>query len=248
MLPTGFKRYHILEKIGQGATGKVFRAYDALHHRHVALKIITRRPNDDEVVERFRREALAAAKLTHPNVVTVYESGDEDGQFFTAMELLKGVDIRALIRAKAPLSLTDKYRLMLQVCEGVGHAHEQDIVHRDLTPSNIHVRADGRVTIIDFGLVRLASSNITQTGTIMGTPCYMSPEQAEGRRVGPPSDVFSIGIVFYELLAYRKPFQADGVLTTLYQLINDDHPPQIPTRMRSGARKGESPTGRWLGS
>ncbi len=228
MPPTGLNRYRILERIGQGSSGKVFRAYDAILGRHVALKIITRRPNDDEVVERFRREALAAAQLTHPNVVTVYESGREGGEYFTAMELLKGVDIRGLIRAKAPLSLTDKYRLILQVCAGVGHAHERKIVHRDLTPSNLHILPDGQVKIIDFGLVRLASSNITQTGTIMGTPYYMSPEQAEGRRVGPASDVFSIGVVFYEFLAYRKPFRADGILTTLYRIIHEDHPP-LPT-------------------
>ena len=141
MPPTGLNRYRILEKIGQGGTGKVFRAYDAILDRHVALKIITRRPNDDEVVERFRREALAAAQLTHPNVVTVYESGDENGEYFTAMELLKGVDIRALIRAKVRRDRVSRSRLrtlVKQLYDGApGPAVLQLVRTGRLTPQEI---------------------------------------------------------------------------------------------------------------
>ena len=225
MLNTVRNRYQILEKIGQGAVGQVFEAFDRDEDRFVALKILDGHPRE-EVAKRFLREAEVAAQLlTHPNVIEVFEFGEDKGRLFIAMELLDGVDLRTLLRAKPSITLMDKLGLMLQICDGVGFAHSKKIVHRDLTPSNIRVLPNGDVKIMDFGLVRLASSDITTTGSIMGTPSYMSPEQAEGKTVSPASDVFSLGAVFYELLAYQKVFVADSILAILFQVLNEDHEP-----------------------
>ena len=218
-------RYQILEKIGQGAFGQVYKAYDRDEDRFVALKIIDGHPRED-VAQRFLREAEVGAQLLkHPNVIEVFEFGEDKGRLFIAMELLDGIDLRALLRAKPSITLMDKFGLMLQICEGVGFAHSNEIVHRDLTPSNMRVLPNGQVKIMDFGLVRLASSDITTAGSIMGTPSYMSPEQAEGKTVSSASDVFSLGAVFYELLAYEKAFEGDSILATLFQVLNEDHEP-----------------------
>ncbi len=225
MLNTVRNRYQILEKIGQGAVGQVFEAFDRDEDRFVALKILDGHARE-EVAQRFLREAEVVAQLlTHPNVIEVFECGEDNGRLFIAMELLDGVDLRALLRAKSSITLMDKLGLMLQICDGVGFAHSKKIVHRDLTPSNIRVLPNGQVKIMDFGLVRLASSDITTTGSIIGTPSYMSPEQEEGKTVSPASDVFSLGAVFYELLAYQKVFEADSILKILFQVLNEDHEP-----------------------
>ena len=225
MLKTVRNRYQILEKIGQGAVGQVFEAFDRDEERFVALKIIDGHPRED-VAKRFLREAEVVAQLlTHPNVIEVFEFGEDNGRLFIAMELLDGVDLRVLVRAKPRITLMDKLGLMLQICDGIAFAHSKEIVHRDLTPSNIRVLPNGLVKIMDFGLVRLASSDITRTGAIIGTPSYMSPEQAEGKTVSAASDVFSLGAVFYELLAYHKAFDAGSLLGVLFQVLNEDHEP-----------------------
>ena len=225
MLNTVRNRYQILEKIGQGAFGQVYKALDRDEDRFVALKVIDGHPRKD-VAQRFLREAEVGAQLLrHPNVIEVFEFGEDQGRLFIAMELLDGIDLRALLRAKPSITLMDKFCLMLQICEGVGFAHSNEIVHRDLTPSNMRVLPNGQVKIMDFGLVRLASSDITTAGSIIGTPSYMSPEQAEGKTVSSASDVFSLGAVFYELLAYQKAFHGDSILATLFQVLNEDHEP-----------------------
>lgn len=225
MLNTVRNRYQILKKIGQGAFGHVYEAFDRDEERFVALKIIDGHPRKD-VAQRFLREAEVGAQLLkHPNVIEVFEFGEDNGRLFIAMELLDGVDLRALLRSKPSITLMDKFGLMLQICDGVGFAHSNEIVHRDLTPSNMRVLPNGQVKIMDFGLVRLASSNLTTAGAIMGTPSYMSPEQAEGKTVSPASDVFSLGAVFYELLAYQKAFKGNTILETLFHVLNEDQEP-----------------------
>ncbi len=201
-------KYRIVARIGKGAMGEVYKAKDPLLNRFVAIKTIA--PGlaaDADFRHRFKKEAQSAAALSHPNIVTIFDFGEEDGIVYMAMELLEGRDLRELIRSRSVL-LGDKLAIMEQICDGVGSAHARGIVHRDLKPGNIHVQPNGQVKILDFGLARLGDSDITRTGTVMGTPNYMSPEQIRGQKVDARSDIFALGSVFYELLSYHRPFEA----------------------------------------
>jgi serine/threonine protein kinase len=226
MEPIQIGKYSIVEKIGEGSMGEVYKAHDPTLHRYVAVKTISHSRNaDPEHRERFLREARSAAQLNHNHIVTVFDYGEDEGRIFMAMELLEGTDLKDLIQQGKSLSLSDKLRLMEQICDGVGFAHAKGIVHRDLKPGNIHVQPDGQVKIMDFGLARLESSDITKTGVVMGTPNYMSPEQVQAKVVDSSSDVFSLGAVFYELLSNRKPFEADTLHATLFKVVQGDREP-----------------------
>jgi serine/threonine protein kinase len=218
-----FKRlgkYEIVAKIGQGAMGEVFRAHDPVLGRDVAIKTMSAGVGaDDELRKRFHREAQSAARLNHPNIITVHDFGEEQGHIYMAMELLEGDDLKDLITRQSPLSLQQKLSLMEQICDGLAFAHARDVVHRDLKPANIHILPGGQVKIMDFGLARISSSDMTRAGVIMGTPNYMSPEQVRGEKATAGSDVFSLGAVFYELLGGRKPFDADSLAAILYQVM-----------------------------
>lgn len=225
-MPTKIGKYTIVDKVGEGAMGAVYKAHDPALHRYVAIKtIIQSHDTDPEHRKRFLREARSAAQLIHPNIVTILDFGEDEGRFYMAMELLEGTDLKNLIRQGVPLSLSEKLRIMEQTSEGVGHAHAKGIVHRDLKPGNIHVQPSGQVKIMDFGLARLASSDMTKTGLIMGTPNYMSPEQVQAKPVDSRSDVFSLGAVFYELLTNHKPFDADSVHAILYKVAQSERAP-----------------------
>ena len=201
-------KYRIVGRIGKGAMGEVYKAQDPLLNRFVAIKTIAPAlAAEPDFRQRFQREARSAAALNHPNIVTVYDFGEEDGLVYMAMELLEGRDLRDLMRSRA-VHLADKLRIVEQLCDGLGFAHAKGIVHRDLKPGNIHVQPNGQVKILDFGLARLGDSDITRTGTVMGTPSYMSPEQVRGQKADARSDVFSLGAIFYELLANHRPFEA----------------------------------------
>jgi serine/threonine-protein kinase len=219
-------KYKILGEIGEGAMGIVYKAHDPFLNRYVAIKMISASLKaDNELRERFQREAQAAASLNHPNIVTVHDFGEEQGKIYMAMELLEGTDLREVIGNPAQRRLEDKLAIMEQVCDGLAFAHAKTIVHRDLKPGNIHILPNGTVKIMDFGLARLGSSDMTATGLVMGTPNYMSPEQVMGERVDVRSDVFSLGAVFYELLTARKPFEADSVHGVLYKVVHKEAPP-----------------------
>ncbi len=219
-------KYTVVEKVGEGAMGDVYKAHDPTLHRYVAIKTINQANDaDPDHRKRFLREARSAAQLIHPNIVTVFDFGEDQGRFFMAMELLEGTDLKNMIQKQNPLALGEKLRIMEQVCEGVGHAHAKGIVHRDLKPGNIHVQPDGQVKIMDFGLARVASSDITKTGLVMGTPNYMSPEQVQAQDVDSRSDVFSLGAVFYEILSNHKPFEADSMHATLYKVAQAEREP-----------------------
>jgi serine/threonine protein kinase len=179
----------------------------------------------DEVRKRFYREAQAAARLNHPNIITVYELGEDEGRIFIAMELLEGSDLKDIIGSGENLDLDQKLDIMEQIADGSGFAHSKAIVHRDLKPGNIHIDPRYRAKIMDFGLARLASSNITRSGMVMGTPNYMSPEQVRGERVDTPSDVFSLGAILYEFLSYCKPFKGDSLHTTMLKVLKGERPP-----------------------
>src|SRR5687768_16773320 len=219
-------KYKILEKIGQGAMGEVYKAHDSILNRWVAVKTIsTALAGDDTLRKRFQREAQSAARLNHPNIITVYDYGEEHAKIYMAMELLEGTDLKQTIVRRVPLSLDEKLEIMDQICDGLAFAHAGDIVHRDLKPANIHLLANGQVKIMDFGLARLGGSEMTRTGMVMGTPHYMSPEQVRGERADSRSDIFSLGCVFYELLTYRKPFDADSMHAVLFKVMQENPAP-----------------------
>src|SRR6266540_2041058 len=225
-MPEKIGKYRILERIGRGGMGTVLKAHDPVLDRVVALKVISSDVEvTDELRARFFREAQACARLSHPNIITVYDLADVDGHLFIVMEFLEGEELKQVIAQRRPLLLEDKLLLMEQVCDGLHYAHQHGIVHRDVKPSNIFVLRNGHVKILDFGIARIASAEagLTLTGLIMGTPRYMAPEQARGHS-DHRSDVFSVGTVFYELLAYRPAFAGADPMEILEQLRSHDPP------------------------
>ena len=218
-------KYEIVGKIGQGGMGEVYRASDPVLNRQVAIKTMTSGGvMEEELRKRFLREAQSAALLNHPNIVTVYDFGEEQGRMYIVMELLEGTDLKDFIR-RPRLSLRAQIGLMEQICDGLAFAHAKGVIHRDLKPANLHVSRDLHVKIMDFGLARLATSDITRTGLIMGTPHYMSPEQVKGEQVTTRSDVFALGAVFHELLCGRKAFDAESLHSVMYQVMHAEPPP-----------------------
>jgi serine/threonine protein kinase len=224
--PARIGKYAIVGLIGQGAMGQVFRAHDPVLNRHVAIKMMaTDVSADPQLSQRFLREAQSAAQLNHPNIVTLHDFGDDNGQLFMAMELLEGQDLSKILKQRTLVTLEDKLVLMEQCCDGLAFAHSMQLVHRDLKPANIHVHTSGRVKIMDFGLARVSGSDMTRAGTIMGSPNYMSPEQVRGERADARSDVFAMGVVFYEVLSGRRAFDADAVHAILFKVANTEPEP-----------------------
>ncbi len=218
-------KYIIKRKLGRGGMGYVYHGYDPYIKRDVAIKII--HPDlaeDTMLVERFKREAQSAGGLRHPNIVIIYDLGEDNNRPFIAMEFLEGTDMEKLIRDKVNLPLEQKLEIIIQVCDGLDYAHKHGIVHRDITPSNIRILDNGLVKIMDFGIAKISSSQFTQTGTLMGKPHYMSPEQVRGESVDGRTDIFALGVCFYEFLTYRKPFPGENTTAVLLKIIND--PPE----------------------
>jgi hypothetical protein len=213
-------KYELLERIGRGGMGVIFKARDPILERSVALKVLSSLEITPEVRARFFREAQACARLSHPNIVTIYDMGEDDGRLFIVMELLEGEELRQLIARRAPLALEDKLSIMVQICDGLHYAHERGVVHRDVKPANILLLRSGQVKIVDFGIAQLAAATqgeLTRTGMIMGTLRYMAPEQVRGR-ADHRSDIFSMAAVSYELLAARPPFAGEDPMQILEQL------------------------------
>jgi serine/threonine-protein kinase len=220
--PERIGRYQVIERIGRGAMGVVYRAHDNAMGRDVALKVLTADLEDDpDIRTRFHREAEAAARLSHPNIITIFDVGEDADRFFIVMELLRGSTLREFLK-QTDATLARKLDLMTQLCAGLASAHNASIYHRDIKPGNIFVRSDGILKILDFGVARLASSSMTAAGFIVGTPDYMSPEQARGENIDGRSDIFSLGGVFYFMLTGRKPFPATELPGLFGQIQNDD--------------------------
>jgi serine/threonine-protein kinase len=218
-------KYKLVRVIGEGGMGRVYEAIDPIIGRRVAIKTISLNVvTDAETRSRFFREAQAAGQLSHPNLITIHDIGDADGTPYIVMEFLEGMDLNHKIRQER-LSYDAKLQIMIDVCEGLAFAHGHDIVHRDIKPANIFVTTSGRAKILDFGLARGALSDVTQTGKILGTPNYMSPEQIRGDDVDHRSDIFATGVVFYELLCGRKAFEGDSIATTLYKVLETQPQP-----------------------
>jgi eukaryotic-like serine/threonine-protein kinase len=219
-------RYRILQRIGSGGMADVWLAEDQHLQRRVALKVLhSRFAQDREFVERFRREAESAAGLNHPNVVSVYDRGEVDGTYYIAMQYLEGRSLKELI--DVGLTPEQSVYLIRQVLEGARFAHRHGIVHRDLKPQNVIVDDDGKAVVTDFGIARAGVSEITQTGSVMGTPHYLSPEQAQGEEVTPVSDLYSIGVMLYEALARRVPFEGESAVAVAMKQVSQA--PQRPS-------------------
>jgi serine/threonine protein kinase len=217
--------YRLVRKIGRGSMGTVYEGLDR-GGRRLAVKVLSGElARHEEIVERFRREAMAASQLPHPNITTVLDFGEEGDQLYMAMELLQGSDLKALIERGATGSLAERVRIMKQVASGMSAVHARGLVHRDLKPGNIHVTPEGVAKIMDFGLVRLGDSNMTRTGMVMGSPAYMAPEQLRGDRVDARCDVFSLGAVFYELLSGRRAFGGKGITEVMMSVVTREPAP-----------------------
>jgi serine/threonine protein kinase len=224
--PQKLGKYNIVGKIGKGAMGEVYKGHDPVLNRFVAIKIIAETlGTDQDLIERFKREARNAAQLNHPNIITIFDFVEEEGHLYMVMELLEGKDLKELIKSGSPLTMEQILTIMEQIADGLSFAHSKGVIHRDLKPANIHVSKNGQVKILDFGLVHEATSDMTKTGQVMGTPNYMSPEQVQGLRVDPRSDIFSLGAVFYELLTRKKPFSADSIHATMFKVVQGDREP-----------------------
>jgi eukaryotic-like serine/threonine-protein kinase len=231
-------RYEISGELGQGAMGTVYKARDPLLDRVVAIKTVNLTLPKDEVAEyeaRFYQEAKAAGQLSHRNIVTIYDIGKSERLAYMAMELLEGQELRTMLGAREPIPVAQALDIAAQVADGLQYAHEHQVIHRDIKPGNIMVLADGAVKITDFGIARMRNNEVkTMTGMILGSPKYMSPEQVAGKRADTRSDIFSLGVVLYEMLTGTSPFVADNIHGVMYQTLNFNPPaprtlnPELP--------------------
>jgi serine/threonine-protein kinase len=222
-------RYNIIGELGQGAMGTVYKAVDPLIDRVVAIKTINLSlalDEKDEYESRFYQEAKAAGRLSHPNIVTIYDVGKSEEIAYIAMEFLQGRELRDILNDGKRMPVEQVINVVAQVAQGLAYAHEHGIVHRDVKPSNIMVVREGHVKITDFGIARMASAAVrTQTGMVLGSPKYMSPEQVVGKLTDQRSDIFSLGVVLYEMLTGQAPFAGDNVNAIMYQTLNSVPPP-----------------------
>jgi eukaryotic-like serine/threonine-protein kinase len=219
-------RYRVLSRLGSGGMADVFLAEDQQLGRKVALKLLHHRfAQDPDFVERFRREAQAAAGLQHPNVVSVYDRGSFDDTYYIAMEYLPGRSLKQLIRQEAPLDPLRAIDIAIQILKAARFAHRRGVIHRDLKPHNVIVDDSGHAKVTDFGIARAGASDMTETGSIMGTAQYLSPEQAQGHAVNAGSDLYSVGVVLYEMLTGRVPFDADSAVSIALKHVSEAPPP-----------------------
>jgi len=220
------ERYRVLDRIGSGGMADVYCAEDLQLGRRVALKLLYRRfAEDEEFVERFRREASSAAGLQHPNVVAVYDRGEFDDTYYIAMEFLEGRSLKQVVRQDGALEPDRAIDLVIQILKAARFAHRRGIVHRDIKPHNVIVDDEGRAKVTDFGIARAGASDMTETGSIMGTAQYLSPEQAQGHPVDARSDLYSVGVVLYELLTGRVPFDAESAVTIALKQVSEEPVP-----------------------
>jgi predicted Ser/Thr protein kinase len=214
-------KYEIVQELGRGGMGVVYKAYDTVMDREVALKVILDiAMHVPEIKARFYREAQTAGKLTHENITVVYDVGEDDGRPYIVMEYLPGNDLRSLLDRKQPLPLLQKLEIAVQVARGLAYSHSREIIHRDIKPANIRVVDERRVKIMDFGIAKPEASNATSAGTVVGTPYYMAPEQIQGAHVDKRSDIFSYGVLLYELLSGYKPFTGNEPTAVMYKIVH----------------------------
>ncbi len=233
-------RYRVVRKLGAGGMANVYLAEDQELGRRVAIKMLDdRHSQDEQFVERFRREAKNAAGLSHPNIVSIYDRGEAEGTYYIAMEYLEGRTLKELLVARGPTPLAVAIDYTRQILAALGFAHRNGIVHRDIKPHNVVVAPDGRLKVTDFGIARAGASQMTETGSIIGTAQYLSPEQAKGAPVTPASDIYSVGIVLYEMLTGSVPFTGDTPLEIAMKHLSaipeppSEKRPEIPHELDS---------------
>ena len=217
-------RYEITGELGRGAMGVVYKALDPTIGRTVALKTMrldVHGLDAQEMVRRFQNEARAAGVLNHPNIVTIYDAGEQDGIFYIAMEFIEGTTLHELLAEKRVLATEEVLQFTRQICRGLDYAHSNGIVHRDIKPANIMITGNGTVKIMDFGIAK-SGGQVTNTGQVLGTPNYMAPEQVKGRQLDGRSDLFSLGVILYEMLTGEKPFVGQNVTTIIYKIVNEN--------------------------
>jgi len=236
-------RYELREELGRGAMGVVYRAHDPVIGRDVAVKTLYLSEagtgmSREDLIGRFQTEARAAGLLTHPNIVVVYDAGEEEGIFYITMELVEGRSLQTMLDGRQLFPLPRVVRLMEQVCSALDFAHQRNVVHRDIKPANLMLTADDTVKITDFGTAKILQFGTAQTSHVMGTPSYMSPEQVKGKPVDGRSDIFSLGVILYELMTGEKPFPGQNITTVIYKIINED--PIPPRSLDSSIHPGLS--------
>lgn len=225
------RRYRVTEKIGSGGMADVYKAVDEVLGRTVAVKVLhPRYATEPNFVARFRQEAQAAANLSHPNIVNMYDWGREGETYYIVMEYVNGTDLKSLVSERGPLDPTKAAEYGAQVCAALSVAHGYDVIHRDIKPHNIVLTPDGTIKVMDFGIARAGNSTMTQTGSVLGTAQYISPEQAQGKALGPASDLYSLGVTLYELVTGRLPFDADTPVATALAQVNEE--PVPPRQVR----------------
>lgn len=240
--PWALGRYEIVAELGKGAMGVVYRANDPMLNRAVAIKTINMAEAEHEGVAeyeaRFYTEAKAAGGLNHPNIVIVYDIGRSGDLVYMAMEYVEGKELREMLTEGQPLPVVQAVDIAAQVADGLAYAHQHHVIHRDIKPANILITSDGRAKIADFGIARMRSSETrTQTGIIMGSPKYISPEQVIGKRADHRSDIFSLGVILYQCLTGSTPFNGEGLSALMYQITNYDPPapssmnPEVPVML-----------------
>ena len=207
-------RYEVIRSIGEGGMANVYLGYDTILDRNVAIKVLRGDlSNDEKFVRRFQREALSASSLAHPNIVEMYDVGEDDGIYYIVMEYIDGITLKQLLKKRGSLTLSEAIDIMSQLTDGMAHAHDSYIIHRDLKPQNIMIKDDGSIKITDFGIaMALNSTQLTQTNSVMGSVHYLPPEQASGKGATVKSDIYSMGIIFYELLTGKLPFKGDNAV------------------------------------
>jgi serine/threonine protein kinase len=236
-------RYELREELGRGAMGVVYRAHDPVIGRDVAVKTLHLTEagtgmSREELIGRFQTEARAAGLLTHPNITVVFDAGEEEGTFYITMELVEGRSLQSMLDGRQLFPLPRVMRLMEQVCGALDFAHQRNVVHRDIKPANLMLTADDTVKITDFGTAKILQFGTAQTSHVMGTPSYMSPEQVKGKPVDGRSDIFSLGVILYELMTGEKPFPGQNITTVIYKIINED--PISPRSLDSSIHPGLS--------
>ncbi len=234
-------RYEIIKSIGEGGMANVYLAHDLILDRDVAIKVLRGDlAGDEKFVRRFQREALAASSLSHPNIVEMYDVGEDNGSYYIVMEYINGKTLKQLIKKRGALSLSETIDIMLQLTDGVDHAHASYIIHRDLKPQNIMIQDNGEVKITDFGIaMALNNTQLTQTNSVMGSVHYLPPEQASGKGATVKSDIYSLGIMLFELLTGTLPFKGENAVEIAFKQIKDDIPsvreinPEIPQSLEN---------------
>ena len=227
------ERYELEEVVGQGGMSTVYKAHDSLLERYVALKVLHQQYNEDEdFVERFKREARSVAQLQHPNIVTVIDRGEEDGRQYIVFEFIDGENLKELVVRKGRLDVRDALEIAHEIAGGLAFAHENGLIHRDVKPQNVLLNGDGRAKVTDFGIARSldVEHGVTQTGTILGTSNYLAPEQATGQPVDAHTDVYSLGIVLYEMITGELPFPGESFVAIAMKHIQQPSPNVLDVR------------------